>query len=172
MSDYHLKPLGAGPFKFEAYHPGEEIRFSANEHYYNRQARGRYICVPNDGRGFATFFQTGELDYSGFVATKDNFELLESMEFANIDLYTSSNYSYIAFNHESEVFKDPNVRIAFNLGLDRQAYIDARFQGYAQLANVPVSPISWAYTDEIEAFPYDPEEAKRLLRRGWMEGRA
>ncbi|ALA52942.1 ABC transporter substrate-binding protein [Shouchella clausii] len=171
MSDYHLKPLGAGPFKFEAYHPGEEIRFSANEHYYNGKPEVDTFVYRTTEGDSQQFFQTGELDYSGFVATKDNFELLESMEFANIDLYTSSNYSYIAFNHESEVFKDPNVRIAFNLGLDRQAYIDARFQGYAQLANVPVSPISWAYTDEIEAFPYDPEEAKRLLdEAGWKEG--
>lgn len=171
ISDFHLSPVGAGPFKFEEYNPGQEIRFESNEHYYNGEPEvDRFIYRTTEGDS-QQFFQTGELDYSGFAANQDNFDLIESMGFANIDLYTSSNYSYVAFNHESEKFKDPNVRIAFNLGLDRQSYIDARFQGFAQLANVPVAPTSWAYTDEIEPFPYDPDEAKRLLdEAGWEEG--
>ncbi|GIO21523.1 ABC transporter substrate-binding protein [Oceanobacillus sp. J11TS1] len=171
INDLHLKPLGAGPFKFEAYNPGEEIRFISNEFYYNGEPEvDTFIYRTSEGDS-QQFFQTGELDYSAFPADQDNFELLQSLGYANIDLYTSSNYSYVAFNHESEIFQDPNVRIAFNLGLDRQAYIDARFQGFAELANVPVAPVSWAYTDEIEPFPYDPEEAKRLLEEaGWKEG--
>lgn len=171
ISDYHLEPVGAGPFKFEAYNPGEEIRFTSNGHYYNGEPEvDTFIYRTSEGDS-QQFFQTGELDYSTFLADQDNFELLQSLGYANIDLYTSSNYSYVAFNHESEIFQDPNVRIAFNLGLDRQAYIDTRFQGYAELANVPVAPVSWAHTDDIEAFPYDPEEAKRLLEEaGWEEG--
>ena len=33
LSDLHLQPLGAGPFRFVQYLPGQEIRYEANEHY-------------------------------------------------------------------------------------------------------------------------------------------
>ncbi|GAF11563.1 oligopeptide ABC transporter, periplasmic oligopeptide-binding protein OppA [Bacillus sp. JCM 19045] len=171
ISDFHLRPLGAGPFKFEAYNPGEEIRFTSNEHYYNGEPDADAFIYRTTEGDSQQFFQTGELDYSAFAANQDNFDMLQSLEFANIDLYTSSNYSYIAFNHESEIFEDANVRKAFNYGFDRQTYVDIRFQGFAQVANVPVAPVSWAYTDEVEGFPFDPEEAERLLEEaGWIEG--
>ena len=77
----------------------------------------------------------------------------------------------MTFNHEKELFKDPKVRQAFIIGLDRQTIIDTYYQGYAQVANIPVSPTSWAYTDEIGSTEYDPEQAKKLLdEAGWSEG--
>ncbi|KQL57191.1 MULTISPECIES: ABC transporter substrate-binding protein [Bacillaceae] len=171
ISDFHLRPVGAGPFKFETYNPGEEIRFSSNEHYYKGEPEADAFIYRTTEGDSQQFFQTGELDYGTFSADQDNFDMLQSLEFADINLYTSSNYSYIAFNHESDIFKDANVRKAFNYGFDRQTYVDIRFQGFAQVANVPVSPVSWAHTDEIEGFPYDPEEAERLLEEaGWVEG--
>ncbi|GAF22829.1 oligopeptide ABC transporter, periplasmic oligopeptide-binding protein OppA [Bacillus sp. JCM 19047] len=171
ISDFHLRPVGAGPFTFEAYNPGEEIRFTSNEHYYKGEPEADAFIYRTTEGDSQQFFQTGELDYGTFAADQDNFDMLQSLEFADINLYTSSNYSYIAFNHESDIFKDANVRKAFNYGFDRQTYVDIRFQGFAQVANVPVSPVSWAYTDEIEGFPYDPEEAERLLEEaGWVEG--
>src|SRR5690606_31600737 len=117
------------------------------------------------------FFQTGELDYSGFTANQDNFEFLKSLGFADINVYTSSAYSYIVFNHEKEIFKDPRVRQAFIYGLDRKTIVNTFYEGYGQVANVPVSPTSWAYTDEIGSTEYDPEKAKQLLEEaGWKVG--
>ncbi|WP_026691128.1 ABC transporter substrate-binding protein [Alteribacter aurantiacus] len=171
LSDLHLKPLGAGPFRFDEYNPGQHIRYVANEYYYaGKPSVDTFIYRTTEGDS-QQFFQTGELDYSAFPANRDNYELLESMEFANINVYNSSNYSYIAFNNESEVFEDPLVRQAFIHGLDRETIIAAHYQGFAEVANVPVAPTSWAYTDEIEAPTYDPELAKELLEEaGWEEG--
>ncbi len=172
LNDLHLSPIGAGPFRFVDYLPGQEIRYEANEYYYEGKPEvAQFIYKTTEGDS-QQFFQTGELDYSGFAANADNFELLQSLGFANIDLYTSSAYSYIAFNHESPVFEDPRVRQAFVLGLDRQTIIDAHFQGYAEVANIPVTPTSWAYTDEIGSTTYEPEQAKQLLEEaGWSKER-
>lgn len=171
LSDLHLKPVGAGPFRFVEYLPGQEIRFEANEHFYEGKpevAQFIYKTLEGDSQ---QFFQTGELDYSGLAANQDNFEFLQALEFADTNIYTSSAYGYMSFNHEKEVFKDPKVRQAFILGLDRQTIIDAYYQGYAQVANVPVSPTSWAYTEDVGSTTYDPEQAKKLLEEaGWVAG--
>lgn len=171
LSDLHLKPVGAGPFRFVEYLPGQEIRFEANEHFYEGKpevAQFIYKTLEGDSQ---QFFQTGELDYSGLAANQDNFEFLQALEFADTNIYTSSAYGYMSFNHGKEVFKDPKVRQAFILGLDRQTIIDAYYQGYAQVANVPVSPTSWAYTEDVGSTTYDPEQAKKLLEEaGWVAG--
>ena len=171
LNGLHLKPVGAGPFRFVDYLPGQEIRFEANEHFYDGKPKvSQFIYKTTEGDS-QQFFQTGELDYSALSANQDNFEFLQALGFADTNVYTSSAYSYMTFNHENPIFKDPKVRQAFILGLDRQTIIDAHYQGYAQVANIPVSPTSWAYTDKIGSTEYDPEQAKQLLEEaGWKEG--
>lgn len=171
LNALHLKPVGAGPFRFVDYLPGQEIRYEANEYFYDGKPKvDQFIYKTTEGDS-QQFFQTGELDYSALAANQDNFEFLQALGFANINVYTSSAYGYITFNHEKEIFKDPKVRQAFIYGLDRQTIIDTYYQGYAQVANVPVSPTSWAYTDEVGSTNYDPEKAKQLLEEaGWTEG--
>lgn len=171
IRDLHLQPVGAGPYRFVEYKPGQEIRYDANEYYYDGKPEVDYFIYKTTEGDSQQFFQTGEVDYSTFSADEDNFELLKTLGFANIDLYTSTAYSYITFNHESPVLSQPEVRQALNYGLDRETILNVDSQGYAEVANVPVSPVSWAYTDDIEGFAYDPEKAKELLEEaGWEEG--
>lgn len=171
LNDLHLKPVGAGPYRFVEYLPGQEIRYEANEFYYEGKPEAEHFIYKTTEGDSQQFFQTGELDYSAFAANQQNYEFLELLGFANIHIYTSSAYGYVAFNHEKPLFKDPKVRQAFTYGLDRQTIIDTFYQGYAEVANVPVSPSSWAYTDEVGDTSYDPEKAKQLLEEaGWVEG--
>lgn len=171
LNELHLKPVGAGPFRFVTYLPGQEIRFEANEHFYaGKPEVSQFIYKTTEGDS-QQFFQTGELDYSALSANQDNFEFLQMLGFADVNVYTSSAYGYIAFNHEKEIFKDPKVRQAFTLGLDRQTIISTHYQGFAEVAHIPVSPTSWAYSSEIGSTTYDPEKAKELLEEaGWTEG--
>jgi peptide/nickel transport system substrate-binding protein len=167
----HTKPLGAGPYKFDKYIPGQEVRFLANEHYYaGKPAVEHFIYKTTEGDALQ-FFQTGETDYNTFTADNDNLELLKSLGFANINLYTSTAYSFIQFNHSKPYLKDKRVRQALIYGLDRQKIVDTTYQGYGQVANVPVSPVSWAYTEDDNPYRYDPEKAKQLLEEaGWKVG--
>ncbi|GIN99349.1 ABC transporter substrate-binding protein [Brevibacillus halotolerans] len=167
----HTKPVGAGPYKFEKFIPGQEVRFVANEYYYEgKPAIPHFIYKTTDG-DTTQFFQTGETDYSSFPANADNLELLKGLGFANINIYTSTAYSYLSFNHSKPYLKDKRVRQALIYGLDRQQIVDAAYQGYAQVANVPISPVSWAYTEDVNPYAYDVNKAKQLLdEAGWKEG--
>lgn len=172
IRDLHLAPIGAGPFRYVKYFPGQEIRYEANEHYYGGKPEISTFIYKTTKGDSQQFFQTGEVDYTTLTANADSLELLKSLGFANIDLYTSTAYSYIAFNHKNPIFAQPEVRQALNYGLDRETILNVHYQGLAQTANVPVAPVSWAYTDEIAGFPYDPEKAKKLLEAaGWVEGK-
>jgi dipeptide transport system substrate-binding protein len=49
------------------------------------------------------------------------------------------------------------------MAVDKQAIIDAVFQGAGVIAKNPLPPTLWGYNDAVEDYPYDPERAKQLL---------
>lgn len=168
----HEKPLGDGPYKLEKFIPGQEVRFVANEHYFKGKPKTEHFIYKTSQGDTWQFLETGEVDYASFSATDENIEKLKSLGFVNIIPYTPSTYGYLQVNLEHEALKDKRVRQAITYGLDRQSiYVDAA-EGAGAVANIPASPISWAYTEEgINPYPYDLEKAKQLLdEAGWTEG--
>jgi peptide/nickel transport system substrate-binding protein len=168
----YAKPLGSGPYKLEEYVPGQEVRFVANEHYYEGKPKiERFIYKVTSSDTKLQLFQTGETDYDGFTANQENVEALKKLGFANVNMYTGNAFSYLDINHKRSYLKDKNVRQALIYGLNRQQLVDAVLQGYGTVANVPISPISWAYTNEVNQYEYDLEKAKSLLEEaGWKVG--
>ncbi|WP_423784260.1 ABC transporter substrate-binding protein [Ewingella americana] len=169
----HGKPLGNGPYIYEKYIPGQEIRFHANTHYYKGvPPTPRFIYrVTNPSTNFQ-LFQTGDTDYDAFTSRPDDIEQLKLLGFANINLYGSSDYSKIEFNFRRPALQDVKVRQALIYGLDRQKLVDVVYQGYGTVANEPISPISWAFNAEgVNQYKYDAAQAKKLLdEAGWKVG--
>jgi peptide/nickel transport system substrate-binding protein len=169
----HGKPLGNGPYVYDKYIPGQEIRFHANTHFYRGTSpTPRFIYrVTNPSTNFQ-LFQTGETDYDSFTSRPDDIEQLKLLGFANINLYGSSDYSKVEFNVRRPALQDVKVRQALIYGLDRQKLIDVVYQGYGTVANEPISPISWAYNPEgVNPYKFDPTQAKKLLdEAGWKPG--
>jgi dipeptide transport system substrate-binding protein len=60
-------------------------------------------------------------------------------------------------------FDNPMVRKALNMAIDKQAIIDAVFQGAGQIAKNPIPPTMWSYNDAIMDDPYDPAAAETAL---------
>jgi peptide/nickel transport system substrate-binding protein len=80
-------------------------------------------------------------------------------------LRPSMNVSYIGFN-----FKDPNlakkeVRLAIAHAINRQAIVDALYAGIGTVATQFVPPSVWGHNPEIQAYPYDVNKAKDLLKQ-------
>ncbi|WP_163101338.1 ABC transporter substrate-binding protein [Peribacillus alkalitolerans] len=174
LKDLYAKPLGTGPYKFEKYVPGQEIRYVANENYYSGKPKTKNLIYKViDTSTSLQLFETGELDYAGFSADDDTVEQLKSLGFADIQVGPVNNYGYIYVNNARPQFKDKEVRQALIYGLDRQKIVDVKFKGYGQVATIPVSPVSWAFNDEgINKYEFNAEEAKKLLdQAGWKVGK-
>nr|WP_245251913.1 ABC transporter substrate-binding protein [Paenibacillus sediminis] len=168
----HSKPMGAGPYKLDKFIPGQEVRYVANPYYYKgKPAIEHFIYKVSTPDTNLQMFQAGETDYDGFTANAENFEQLQSLGFANVNVYTASNYAYLDINHKKPYLQDKRVRQALAYGLNRQQIVDTNYQGYATVANIPASTVSWAYTDDVNKYEYNPEKAKQLLdEAGWKVG--
>ncbi|MEK4862977.1 ABC transporter substrate-binding protein [Bacillus sp. FSL E2-8895] len=173
LKELYGKPMGAGAYKLDKYIPGQEVRFVANENYFEGKPKiEHFIYKITKGDTKLQQFQAGEVDYDGFTTNAETIEQLKELGFANVNVYTGSSYGYIKMNYKKSYFKDKRVRQAFIYGLERQKVIDTYFQGYASLVNVPITPVSWAYTEEgINKYEYNLEKAKKLLdEAGWKAG--
>ena len=73
------------------------------------------------------------------------------------------NVGYLAYNTTQAPFDNVNVRKALNMAINKQAILDAVFQGSGKIAKNPIPPTMWSYNDDIQDDPYDPEAAKKML---------
>lgn len=173
LKELYGKPIAAGPYKFEKYIPGQEVRFVANENYYAGKPKiPNFIYKITSGDTKLQLFQTGEVDYTGLGTGDEILEQAKGLEFANIQIETAASFSYIYMNNNKPYLKDKKVRQALIYGLDRKKYVDTALKGYGTVANVPIHPTSWAYTEEgVNKYEYNKEKAKKLLdEAGWKVG--
>lgn len=165
-------PIGTGPFKFEEYQPGSFVRLVRNEGYFagtpNLDALV-YRVVP-DANSQLALLQSGELDL--VVIEPFQLQAIENNPNIQIQSVPIVRHEYIGLNNGVAALSDPSVRKALTLALDREQLLETVFQGRGQVATGPFPPsLGWAYNEEIEPLPYDPEQAKALLdEAGWTVG--
>ena len=81
------------------------------------------------------------------------------------------NIGYLAFNNQKPPFTDKRVRIAINMAIDKQAILQAVYQGAGQPAKNLIPPTMWSYDDQIQDFPHDPDAGEEAAGRGGIPQR-
>ena len=78
----------------------------------------------------------------------------------------------IFLNWAKPPFDDVKVRQAFNLAIDRTAFVKAALAGLAEPAYMNLPKAHWAYDEAVaKLYPYDPDRARKLLgEAGFKEG--
>ncbi len=80
------------------------------------------------------------------------------------------NIGYLGLTNTRPPFDNKLVRQAVNHAIDKQAIVDAFFEGRAQVAVNPMPPSISGYNDEITGYEYNPEKAKELLAEAGYDG--
>ncbi|MBN8580969.1 MAG: peptide ABC transporter substrate-binding protein [Anaerolineae bacterium] len=172
-AEFNLNPVGTGPYKFgELLISGGQITgvvLVANQDYFLgapfvEQVVFRYF--PNSASALDAYRQGEVLGISQLTQ-----DVLESaLQEPGLSVYTSRlpqmGLVFLNLNNPTVGFlQDANVRRALMLGLNRTVIVSHILKGQAIVADSPILPGSWAYYDEIEKFPYDPEAAIQLLNK-------
>jgi len=113
----------------------------------------------------------GEIDIVSEVSPADAQRVIDS-DHAHLVTIDAMRIVSGLINRDRDFMDDVRVRKALNLAVDKARLISDVFQGYAHPVAAMSPPYSGAPTD-IEPYPHDPEEAKRLLEEaGWPQDRA
>lgn len=164
---------GAGPFKFVSYTPNQGYVMERNPNYWDQgkpyldKIQGR-IYADEQARILA--LQSGELMHANQVspatvkAMKGN---------ANVKVgdggVGGSWYAGLVVDYPA--LKDPRVRQALTMAIDRKRIASEWGEGVIQPQVLPWPKTSPAYNAEDDALlQYDPEKAKSLLKQAGAEG--
>jgi peptide/nickel transport system substrate-binding protein len=159
-------PIGLGPYKFVSMKPGIELVMEANEEYWRKVPSVKrlvYISVPEATTRLA-MLKRGEVD----VAYLLDGQLGESIkDDAQIKLAFSGgigthHLDFFDMWDPKSPWADQRVRKAASLAIDRNALSEAETLG-ASKPNGNVVLRSFEFALPIEADPYDPVQAKKLL---------
>jgi dipeptide transport system substrate-binding protein len=159
-----LVPVGTGPFELVAYQKDAVIRFQAHPEYWAGKAAldNLIFAITPDASVRWQKLQAGECHVMPYPNPAD-LEAMRNHPDVTVLEQEGLNVGYLGFNTEKEPFTDKRVRQALNMAVDKQAIIDAVFQGAGVIAKNPLPPTLWGYNDAVEDYPYDPERAKQLL---------
>jgi len=174
-SPQNRHPIGTGPYRFQEWRTGEKVVLLANRDFYDgRPHIGRvvYRVIPSQ----ATIFLELKARGVDFVRTLTAFQYVRQTDYPafrkafNKFRYPSTFYTFLGFNLNDPRFADRRVRQAFAHAIDKRELIDGVVLGLAREANGPIRPGTWAYTDQVVRYAYDPEKAKALLAAaGWKD---
>ena len=162
----------SGAYKLKSYEQGQEVQMEANESFYLGAPKIKNIIWKVDtADNVLQLLKSGEIDMDGVSSNNDNIDELESAGFLGYRHYLSNSYGYIALNQALPQFKDVAVRKALTVGLDRNKIVEAAFDKYAKVINIPESSVAWTYKEPKETYDYDLEKAKKMLDdAGWKVG--
>jgi peptide/nickel transport system substrate-binding protein len=172
------KPVSTGPFVFESWRPGAEIRFRRFDRYWQRGEDGRplpyvdalVIKIVPDANVRLTALRAREVDLITHPSLDEVKRWTTGGPPAGLSFHKYFyNYSdYVGLNVRRTVFSDLRVRQAIKLAVDREAINEAVHAGLAELHNQPFKRTSLWYVDVPYPRP-DLARARELLRQAGLQ---
>lgn len=170
------KPIGNGPFKFEGnWEHDVQIKLVRNDDYAGEKAkvdRLTFRIYADLETGYADF-QAGNIDILDTVPPEKYTEAKQQYGDQIIE-QASSSFTYVGLPVARPEFADKRVRQALSLAIDRQAIVDAVFNGRFTPAKSVVSPLVPGSRENACAnCTFDAAKAKQMLTDagGWKGGK-
>ena len=163
--DWSKHSIGSGPFLLDRHQPGYEISLRRNPHYFEEGLpyldRVVIRIVPDAGN-LVTQLQSGEIDYVEGLTPRDASRLSSDGDVSLVS-FDYPKYDYIGWNGSQPPFDDMLLRKALTLAIDRDALVEELLYGYGRVSKGPLLSFWWSADRDLEPWPYDPDQARRML---------
>ncbi|WP_080798354.1 ABC transporter substrate-binding protein [Arabiibacter massiliensis] len=157
------EPSGTGPFKFVDWTKGASVTLVANDQYWGDAPKLKNLVfkIIAEGNTRLTSLMNNECD------------IISSVDPASADQITSNGFelfsedgmtiNYMAFNTESDICKDQEVRKAIAQAINVEEMVKSIYGDYATVANSVMPTWMAPYTKDVKQTTFDPEAAKKTL---------
>ncbi|WP_028670944.1 ABC transporter substrate-binding protein [Saccharospirillum impatiens] len=165
-----ITPIGTGPFILAQYRKDSVIRYVRHNAYWEGAAdieRLVFSITPDASVRYAKL-RAGECHHMVYPNPSD---VAAMQDDPNINVLSQPglNVGYLAFNTNKAPFDNDLVRQALNIATNKEAILDAVYQGAGQVAKNPIPPTMWSYNENVVDYDYDPEYARQLLAEAGFE---
>ncbi|MFI7211527.1 ABC transporter substrate-binding protein [Micromonospora maritima] len=168
--DYGRKPVGTGPFVFDAWRSKVQLTGKRNTTYWRRAADGSALPrldqvvfrFVTDTKVLRAEVTTGGVQLVRALPPEEFKQLAGNKQVVLEDIGVRRAY-YVALNVTRAPFDDPKVREAFAMAVDRTGVGKAAAGGEFDLAPSFATSKDWFYDPSITPPPFDPAKAKAAL---------
>lgn len=171
-----------GPFSLAEWKSGESITLQRYDDYWDDELRAKSgeveFIFMNDSTARVNALKSGEVD-GGWMIPMDAVAQLESSGVGDVHFGMSTAVSSLIVSNLDGPLGDLRVRKALLMALDRQGIVDAAAKGYGDVTNALTTESVWVGASDsalesafggLEEYPYDLEEAKRLVEEAGAVG--
>ncbi|MCW8895520.1 MAG: peptide-binding protein [Sulfurimonas sp.] len=165
-ASFNTDPVGTGPYKLFQLEHSKNIILSAFDDYFEGRAKIDKISfhVIADPMTRFLMLKSSALDVGSIEPMQYERQLDEDFfNKFNIHENISRSYTYLGFNLRLDKFKNPKVREAISLAIDRQEIVEILFFNHAKVCTGPFLPATQAFNKDIKAPIQNIEKAKELL---------
>lgn len=161
-------PLGSGPFKFKEFRSGELIELEANTEYFEgRPCLDRLIVRFGDANTMLAALVNGEVDAAPVPIP--SVQSVENNANLTLTAVEQLSFDYVGTNLRNPILADQAVREAMAYAINREAIVTGLMSGYGTVVDTIFPKSHWAYPEDVEPIPYDPELAQQTLEdAGWV----
>lgn len=167
--EVHTLGAGTGPFRLQAFEPGESAVFVRNDKYWGpapKLDRVEVKVLP-DAQSAIAQLRAGAIDFLSAVSV-DNVNQLQGSPFLT-GVASVNSYVYdIGISVKKPPFDKPEVREAVNLAIDRERVARELGGASSELKCLP-----WPARDGrsvADLCPHDPQKARELVKAAGAEG--
>lgn len=170
---------GTGPFRFVSWTPKEQLVLDRNEQYWQGPSAWSRVVrkeIPNDAARIAQL-KTGQVDMIVRVPATDvpqlsrdpklNVVTTDTVYVFNIEFDQREKAPMVTAKDGSALpqnpFRDPRVRQAFNLGIDRPALVEIALEGLGKTATQMVTSSIFGYSPRLPEMKPDVARGRQLL---------
>jgi len=158
-------PVGTGPYKFVKWEKGQYLELTTNADYWGDKPKVKNAVYKfvKENSVRASDLIAGGTDIMDGVDTND----VKTLESKGMVMFKQPgmNINYMGFYCDKGPFKDPELRRAISMAINRQNLIDYLYLGLAKLPNTMLPDFVPGYSKTAKAIDYNPEEAKKILAK-------
>jgi len=172
IAPFNEQPIGTGPFILRALNSQRALLESNPSYHWGEPVIAEIeLRFFSDYPSAAAAVQDGRVQglFLGPEAGPDILEQLGQDKKLQRLASRRNSYTLLYLNTRMPPLDERPVRQALLYALDREAIVADRLDGRAQLADNPIVPGTWAYSDDVRSYRHDPQKARSLLEEaGWQ----
>jgi peptide/nickel transport system substrate-binding protein len=170
----NMEPLGSGPFKFNYWRRGEEIKLDAHKEYFKVPEIDAMIYrLYGHADGVYGAMEKGEMDMNAWRFEPLHVEKARQMSHVTVTETPDIGFYFLGLNNRKPPFDDKTFRKAMAHSVNYQMIVDALMFGYATPggAGKVISPANqYWHNPDVAEYEFDLEKSREILREagyGW-----
>lgn len=161
---YGQNPIGTGPYKFVKHETGQSVQLTRYDDYYKGPTSIKDVTykVITDQNTTLIALQSGEVDISKNIPA---ISIQTIRQDANLSVHENDAISlfYIVLNTAAEPFNNIKVRQAVAHAVNKSSVAQVATEGMAKIADSVINEMTFGFSSNVKAYPFDVEKAKALL---------